>query len=305
MWKKVGWLGATAGVFLFGATAVICAGAAGFLGKVAVEWDDSDLFNRHRVTLLADFGFQDTAGQQWIARKGAVLDGASFPPLYEQMVGLPFVGEHRRAGILHDYFAQQLTHDWKKVRRMYFEALLAEGLSVAEAKTAYAVLYGVGLRWEVKGSSCYVNCHSAASSLAWKPDVTEAELEPVLELLGEGNPTLDEIDRAVDAAVPKPGPHLFSQLRPEENGALQPEAREGNPAPAPEGESEGERDDDAKAREGGAAPADEKMLQDEEASDGGTAEQDAEASSADTIDTPAVTPAGTGVSGQPAEAETE
>ena len=205
------------GVLLGGGVArVISAEGATFLGSVAVEWDDSDSFNRHKIRLLNDFGFRDNQGKQWIARKGAELDGASFTPLFEQMVGLPFVGEHRRAGVIHDYYSKQLTEGWKDVRRMYYAALVAEGLSENEAKIAYAVLYGAGMRWEVKGSTCYVNCHSSATSLAWKPDVTESELETALDVLGEGNPSLDEIDRAVDAVVVKPGPHLFSQLRKEE-----------------------------------------------------------------------------------------
>lgn len=196
-----------------GVARVISAESAAFLGAVAVEWDDSDSFNRHKLKLLSDFGFRDGQGKQWVARKGAELDGSSFTPVFEQMVGLPFVGEHRRAGIIHDYYAKQLTDNWKDVRRMYYAALMAEGLGENEAKIAYAVLYGAGMRWEVKGSTCYINCHSSATSLAWKPDVTETELETALDVLGEGNPSLDEIDRAVDAVVVKPGPHLFSQLR--------------------------------------------------------------------------------------------
>jgi len=192
------------------------AAQSGFTGTVAVEWDDTDIFNRHKVRLLDDFGFVDSGGKQWMAHKGAELDGASFPPLVQQMVGYPFVGEQRRAGLLHDYFAKTLTQDWKAVRRMYYEALLAEGHGETEAKTAYAVLYAAGMRWEVKGSSCYVNCHAGASALRWRPDVMDFELEAVVEALGTGNPTLDEIDALVDAAVPRPGPHLFSQLRKEE-----------------------------------------------------------------------------------------
>ncbi len=196
-----------------GVARVMPAEVATFLGKVVVEWDDSDVFNRHKIKLLSDFAFKDASGKQWTARQGTELDGASFTPLFEQMVGLPFVGEHRRAGVLHDYYSKQLTEHWKDARRMYYAALLTEGLSENEAKTAYAVLYGAGLRWEVKGSTCYINCHSASTVLAWKPDVTESELESALEILGDGNPSLDQIDRAVDAVIPKPGPHLFSQLR--------------------------------------------------------------------------------------------
>jgi len=213
---------------------VLSAGVGTFLGKVAIEWDDEDVFNRHKMTLLADFAFQDPSGKKWIARKGGSLDGSSFPPLFEQMVALPFTGEHRRASVLHDYFSQQMKEPWRDVRRMYYAALLAEGTSENEAKNAYAVLYGVAPRWEVKGTStCYSHCHVSAEALIWKPDVTESELESALETLSEGDPSLDEIERVVDASIPKPGPHLFSQLRKE---GTQPKAESKQP--------EDENDDD-------------------------------------------------------------
>lgn len=192
---------------------VLSAGTGTFLGKVAIEWDDEDGFNRNKIKLLSDFGFQDPAGKKWIAQKGAELDGSSFTPLFEQMVGLPFVGEHRRASVLHDYYSRQLNEPWRDVRRMYYAALLAEGMSESEAKTAYAVLYGAGMRWEQKGSTCYINCHGGASALIWNPDVIESELNSALEILSDGNPSLEEIEKAVDAVIARPGPHLFSQIR--------------------------------------------------------------------------------------------
>ena len=207
------WIALPVALLSVAMASVLSAGTGTFLGKVVLEWDDDDGFNRHKIKLLSDFGFQDPAGKKWIAQKGAELDGSSFTPLFEQMVGLPFVGEHRRASVLHDYYSRQLTESWRDVRRMYYAALLAEGLSESEAKTTYAVLYGAGMRWEQKGSTCYVNCHGGASALFWKPDVVESELEPALDILSDGNPSLDEIEKALDAVIPRPGPHLFSQIR--------------------------------------------------------------------------------------------
>ncbi|MFN0316954.1 MAG: DUF1353 domain-containing protein [Burkholderiales bacterium] len=203
-------------VLILGVAAAMAAGVGTFLGKVVLEWDDEDGFNRHKIKLLSDFGFQDPAGKKWVAQKGAELDGSSFTPLFEQMVGLPFVGEHRRASLLHDYYAKQLSEPWRDVRRMYYAALLAEGMSESEAKTTYAVLYGAGMRWEPKGSTCYINCHNGASTLVWRPDVIESEINTALEVLSEGNPSLDDIDKAVDAVILKPGPHLFSQSKRED-----------------------------------------------------------------------------------------
>ena len=48
------------------------------------------------------------------------------------------------------------------------------------------------------------------------PDVIESEINTALEVLSEGNPSLDDIDKAVDAVILKPGPHLFSQSKRED-----------------------------------------------------------------------------------------
>jgi hypothetical protein len=96
---------------------------------------------------------------------------------------------------------------------MLYNASLHEGLGPAEAKLLYATAYAGGWRWEPRTSSCYRSCHAAATMLAWQPDVTQAELQPVIEWLRTTDPSLDEIERRVDAVTPRPGPHLFVQVR--------------------------------------------------------------------------------------------
>ena len=46
--------------------------------------------------------------------------------------------------------------------------------------------------------------------LAWKPDVTEAELKGVIDWLRNASPLLEEIEQRVDAVNGRPGPHLFA-----------------------------------------------------------------------------------------------
>ena len=96
---------------------------------------------------------------------------------------------------------------------MLYAASLTEGLSEGEAKLLYMTVYAGGWRWEPRGSSCYGSCHAGAALLAWRPDVTQAELKPVVDWLRQGNPGLEEIEKRVDAATKRPGPHLFAQVR--------------------------------------------------------------------------------------------
>jgi hypothetical protein len=51
----------------------------------------------------------------------------------------------------------------------------------------------------------------AATSLTWKPAATPEEIQPVLQWIAQTAPTLDAIDARLDAAIKKPGPHVFAQ----------------------------------------------------------------------------------------------
>jgi uncharacterized protein DUF1353 len=196
-----------AGIFV-GAAAL--SGAQGrFVGKVVVEWLDEPFVPK--LQLREDFGFEDPAGKLWLARQGHVLDGASIPPVFRDTIGMPFVGEYRRASIVYDYYCQVMSEPWRDVHRMFYYASLTEGASEVNAKIMYATLYTAGLRWEMPGSRCFSSCHAAAPSLTWKPQVDNEDVTAVVEWIRQANPGLEEIDKRVDATLKKPGPHVFAQ----------------------------------------------------------------------------------------------
>ena len=94
---------------------------------------------------------------------------------------------------------------------MFYYASLTEGAGEVNAKVMYAALYAAGLRWEMPGSRCFRSCHVAAPSLTWKPQVEDKDVRPVVEWIRQANPGLEEIEARVDAALKKPGPHVFAQ----------------------------------------------------------------------------------------------
>ena len=204
------------GRLLLAITAVfLCAVAlsadqAGFSGKVVVELLD-EVEYIHKLRLLDDISFTDGGGKVWLARKGGILDGESVTRELYSLGGLPYFAEYRKSAVVHDYFCGVRTEPWRQVHRTLYHASVVEGVSEAQAKGLYAVVYAGGWRWEPKGSSCYRSCHAAVASLAWKPAVNQAEVQPVLEWIAQTGPTLDEIDARLDAAIKKPGPHLFAQ----------------------------------------------------------------------------------------------
>jgi len=191
-------------------TVAMSAERAGFSGKVMVELLDGIEF-AHKLRLLDDFAFTDAGGKVWLARKGGILDGESVPRELYSLDGLPYPAEYRKAATVHDYFCRVRTEPWRQVHRAFYHASVAEGVSETQAKALYATVYAGGWRWEQNGSSCYRSCHAAAASLAWKPAVTPAQVQPVLQWIAHDGPTLDEIDARLDAVIRKPGPHLFAQ----------------------------------------------------------------------------------------------
>ena len=186
------------------------ANEAGFSGKVVLELLDEVQFV-HKLRLLEDFAFTDASGKVWLARKGGILDGESVPRELYASGDLPYLAEYRKSAVLHDYFCRARTEPWRQVHRALYDASVVEGVSEGQARALYAVVYAGGWRWEPKESSCYRSCHVAATSLTWKPAATPEEIQPVLQWIAQTAPTLDAIDARLDAAIKKPGPHVFAQ----------------------------------------------------------------------------------------------
>ena len=201
---------------LFAAGMYVTSGAAdtaGFSGRVVVEVLD-DIEFVHKLRLLESVSYVDSGGRQWLAKRGGILDGETVPRQFVTVGDLPFSSEYRKAAVIHDFYSREKTAPWKEVHRMLYDASIAEGVVENQAKLLYAAVYAGGWRWEVyDGSSCYRSCHTAVTSLAWKPKSTRQEIEPVLQWIMEAGPGLDQIDQRVDAAIRRPGPHIFAQPR--------------------------------------------------------------------------------------------
>jgi hypothetical protein len=200
------------------AAAFVCvtspaADSGAFVGNVMVEWLDHDDFKlKPAMRLMEEFAFVEGNGQAWRAPKGHIIEGGCIPGVFRSLVGLPFEGKQRRAAVLHDYYCHARTMPWLEVHRMFYRASLAAGVDETEAKIMYMAVYAEGQRWEPKqGSRCYNSCHAAAASLAWRPIATEADWQAVVEWIEQNNPALAEIEQRINAAIKRPGPHIFAQ----------------------------------------------------------------------------------------------
>jgi hypothetical protein len=183
-----------------------------FSGRVVLELVE-EIGHDHMLRLREDFTFRDELGREWLAPSGALLQGWTIPAQLRGLPHLPLESDFRKSAVLHDHFSQAKAGRWRDVHRMLYSASLTEGIPPTEAKMLYIIAYASGWRWEPRGSSCYGSCHAAAAMLAWQPDVTAAELAPLADWLQRSDPSLEQIDQQVDAALKRPGPHLFTQLR--------------------------------------------------------------------------------------------
>lgn len=108
-----------------------------FSGNPKTEW----LPDNRDMRLLEDFSFTDPDGRVWLAPEGAIINGASIPALVWDSVGSPYVGDYRRASIVHDVACD--TSDMgafpsrKDADVMFFHACRAGGCSSLKARVLY------------------------------------------------------------------------------------------------------------------------------------------------------------------------
>ncbi|MEZ5811575.1 MAG: DUF1353 domain-containing protein [Rhizobiaceae bacterium] len=118
--------------------------AQSFDGAFDFRWL-SDPQDRHRIMrLLSDVSFTDSAGKVWTVPAGADIDGASIPRWLWTYAGSPFVGNYRRASVIHDYFCETSSSGGNDVHKMFKEAMIADGVSLAGAWSKYLAVLGYG-----------------------------------------------------------------------------------------------------------------------------------------------------------------
>lgn len=176
---------------------------------------------RH-VRLEAEFAFVDNEEKRWRVPKGALVDGASIPRPLWSLIGGPFEGRYRDASIVHDWYCDVRSEPWMDVHRMFYAGMITSGAPTPLAKLMYAGVYWGGPRW-----SSIVSGNVNLALEEWKKrGLTELEateemavarptLEPpkslfsedvdrLSDLIAQQDPSLDELERIVEAARDQP-----------------------------------------------------------------------------------------------------
>lgn len=133
MWR-LGTILASAAIIL---EAISTQAFAQFSGTFEFRWL-ADPTNRHRqMQLLSAVSFKDKAGRVWNVPPGTKVDGASIPSALWTFAGSPFVGNYRRASVIHDHYCDLRTERAEDVHRMFRDAMEADGVTNPERYSKY------------------------------------------------------------------------------------------------------------------------------------------------------------------------
>jgi hypothetical protein len=171
-----------------------------FIGTVSVSWLTQPGVDRD-VKLEQDFGFEDAGGLVWTAKKNAVVNGASIPQIFWSSFGSPFIGDYRRASVLHDYCCEVRTRPSAATHRMFYEACLAGGVGPLKAKTMYTMVKTFGPSWTVVAESIVVNGRTVieeGGTLTFSRTMPRTEFSEMIQWIEAENPPIEEIDAEIE-----------------------------------------------------------------------------------------------------------
>lgn len=174
---------------------------AAFTGKVSVTWltqpgDDRDM------ELTANFSFTDAAGLVWTAKKGANINGASIPSIFWSTFGSPFIGDYRRASVIHDYFCDVRTRPSDATHKMFLEACIAGGVNQTKAKTMYFMVKTFGPSWQVARSDLEMAGRVVVRKgkrMSYTHTMSQEDISNMTRWIETTNPSVAEIDAAIEA----------------------------------------------------------------------------------------------------------
>jgi len=155
---------------------------AHFEGEVRVEWLHHVGEDR-AMKLLDEFAFVDDRGVRWVAPVGSIIDGASIPEmLWSSANGTPYVGDYRRATVLHDVACVERTRPSADVHRMFYDAMVTDGVASFRALKMYTAVRLFGPHWIIQTP----RGAAAVRAFSVEAELTIDEVEETLDrLLGE------------------------------------------------------------------------------------------------------------------------
>lgn len=161
--------------------------------------------------LLENYGYQDPKGRMWQAKSGLPTDGASIPSVFWPIVGHPYEGPYLNAAVIHDYYCikQNRYRKWEDVHRVFYDAMLSNGVNNLKAKLMFFAVRRFGPRWSIselkpctpqpeKGEFCASVAPTAyqlrnQDILAFDETAEKDILRAIEKRIEAGNPTVEEL----------------------------------------------------------------------------------------------------------------
>jgi len=123
-----------------------------FVGEVVTKWLQHSGDDRY-MELQENFTFVDDNNTEWLAPAGHRINGASIPEIVWSTVGSPFIGDYRRASVIHDVECDLRRNSSKRVHRMFYNAMICDGVPKLKAKYMYKAVRLFGPKWDDSKSS--------------------------------------------------------------------------------------------------------------------------------------------------------
>ncbi|SHE80437.1 Protein of unknown function [Modicisalibacter ilicicola DSM 19980] len=160
-----------------------------FVGEVVTTWLVERESRDRLMRLEADFIYRDPQGREWLAPKGRTVNGASIPSfLWGPVFGSPYLGNFRRASVVHDIAEEDRERSSRDVHRMFFYAMRCDDTEPWLAGVIYAAVRVFGEKW------------GTPQSVAMPPtqDNIAAFLEMVHSSEFTGKDALDDLDSLLE-----------------------------------------------------------------------------------------------------------
>ncbi|MGI9355816.1 MAG: DUF1353 domain-containing protein, partial [Rhizobiaceae bacterium] len=179
-----------------------------FLSRLAVEV----LEDGRKLKLIEPFSFKDSDGLLWSVPANTVVNGASIPGPAWSLIGAPLSGRYRYASVIHDHYCVTKTRPWKSVHRVFYDAMVAGGVSSWKRLVMFAAVYQFGPRWgkqirsvrtciQWQGKICKGWSESEKSVIVVsKPKFSASAFEKTIALLkSQNSKSPSDVERLVDA----------------------------------------------------------------------------------------------------------
>ncbi len=121
-------------------------------GEFLDELTLKDTGNGRDFEITNSFRYRDPKGILWVVPKSTTVNGASIPQPLWSIVGGPWEGKYRRASVIHDYFFDEKRYDSASVHRVFYDAMLTDGVSPFKAGLFYWAVVRFNDEWETSGS---------------------------------------------------------------------------------------------------------------------------------------------------------